>query len=60
MKKSPIIEISNIPIIIADRSTTRIDGAPRWNRTSDAILVGGVAKDGTRQMSIIRLVPGKK
>ncbi len=44
----------------ANRSTTRIDGAPRWNRTSDAILVGGVARDGTRQMSIIRLVPGKE
>jgi hypothetical protein len=32
---------------------TRIDGAPRWNRTSDRILVGGVAEDGTRQMFII-------
>jgi hypothetical protein len=37
--------------------TTRIDGAPRWNRNSDAILVGGVAEDGTRQMSIIRIQP---
>ena len=36
--------------------TTRIDGAPRWNRSSDAILVGGVAKDGTRQMSIIKII----
>ena len=44
----------------ADRSTTRIDGAPRWNRTSDAILVGGVAKDGTRQMSIIRVVADRQ
>ncbi len=42
-------------------NSTRIDGAPRWNRTSDAILVGGIVTDpnhsnGTRQMSIIRLV----
>ena len=36
--------------------TTRIDGAPRWNRSSDRILVGGVAKDGTRQMSIIKII----
>ena len=38
--------------------TTRIDGAPRWNRTSDAILVGGIAEDGTRQMSIIKIISG--
>ena len=43
-----------------DGSVTRIDGAPRWNRTSDAILVGGVAPDGTRQMSILRLIPDSK
>ena len=34
---------------------TRIDGAPRWNRTSDAILVGGVAEDGSRQLSVVRI-----
>jgi len=39
---------------------TRIDVAPRWNRTSDAILVGGVAEDGTRQLSIIRIIPVKE
>ena len=33
----------------------RIDPAPRWNRTSDAILVPGYTEDGTRQMFIIRL-----
>ena len=44
----------------ADGSVTRIDGAPRWNRTSDAILVGGVAEDGTRQMSIIRMLPARE
>jgi hypothetical protein len=34
----------------------RIDPAPRWNRTNDAILVPSIAKDETRQMSIIRVV----
>jgi hypothetical protein len=33
----------------------RIDPAPRWNRTNDAILVPGIARDKTRQMSIIRI-----
>jgi hypothetical protein len=37
----------------SDRGVTRIDGAPRWNRTSDAILVGGVAEDGSRQLSVV-------
>ena len=34
----------------------RIDPAPRWNRTSDVILVPGIAKDHTRQMFVIRVV----
>jgi hypothetical protein len=34
----------------------RIDPAPRWNRTNDAILIPGIARDKTRQMSIIRIV----
>ena len=38
---------------------TRIDGAPRWNRTSDAVLVGGVADDGSRQLFIIQILPIK-
>ncbi|MBL7189077.1 MAG: hypothetical protein ISS70_22350 [Phycisphaerae bacterium] len=33
----------------------RIDPAPRWNRTSDAILVPGYTADKTRQMFVIRL-----
>ena len=36
---------------------TRIDGAPRWSRLGNALLVGGVI-GGTRQLAIIRLVPG--
>jgi hypothetical protein len=34
----------------------RIDPAPRWNRSNDAILVPGIAKNGTRQMFVIRVV----
>ena len=33
----------------------RIDPAPRWNRTSDAILVPGFAENETRQMFLIRV-----
>lgn len=35
----------------------RIDPAPRWNRTNDAILVPGIDQNGTRQMFMIRLHP---
>jgi hypothetical protein len=35
----------------------RIDPAPRWNRTGDAILVPGIADNGTRQMVLIRVHP---
>ena len=52
--RSPVIPTKS------DGSVTRIDGAPRWNRTSDAILVGGVAEDGTRQLLVIRLFDAKK
>ena len=34
----------------------RIDPAPRWNRTNDAILVPGIDKNRTRQMFMIRLI----
>ncbi len=33
----------------------RIDPAPRWNRSSDAILVPGVVKDDIRQMFLLRI-----
>jgi hypothetical protein len=33
----------------------RIDPAPRWNRTNDAILVPGIADNKTRQMFMIRV-----
>jgi hypothetical protein len=34
----------------------RIDPAPRWNRTNDAILVPGIAKNKTRQMFVIHVM----
>ena len=34
----------------------RIDPAPRWNRTNDAILVPGIADNGTRQMFVIQII----
>jgi hypothetical protein len=35
----------------------RIDPAPRWNRTNDAILVPGISDNRPRQMFIIRVIP---
>ncbi len=33
----------------------RIDPAPRWNRTSDAVLIPHFTEDGTRQMFILHV-----
>jgi len=33
----------------------RVDPAPRWNRSSDAILAPGVVKGGMRQLFLIRI-----
>jgi len=38
------------------RGELRIDPAPRWNRSADAILVPAITADGTRQLHIIRVV----
>jgi len=34
----------------------RIDPAPRWNRTNDAILVPGIDENKTRQMFMIKVI----
>jgi hypothetical protein len=34
----------------------RIDPAPRWNRTNDAILVPGITENGTRQIFMIKVI----
>lgn len=33
----------------------RVDGSPCWNRTNNQILFPAIAKDGTRQMFLIRI-----
>lgn len=38
-----------------DVGNYRIDPAPRWNRTSDAMLVPGWTKTNTRQLFVIHL-----
>jgi hypothetical protein len=38
----------------------RIDGAPRWNRTNDAILIPGLAENKTRQMFILHVITPDK
>lgn len=37
----------------------RIDPAPRWNRTNDAILVPGLSNNKTRQIFLIRITEGQ-
>jgi hypothetical protein len=34
----------------------RIDPSPRWNRTDDALLVPGIARNNTRQMFLIHVI----
>jgi hypothetical protein len=38
----------------------RIDAAPRWNRTNDAILIPGLAENKTRQMFILHVIAPEK
>jgi hypothetical protein len=38
-----------------NRGPLRLDPAPAWNRTGDAIVVPGIASDGTRQMFLLEL-----
>jgi len=38
----------------------RIDPAPRWNRTNDAILIPGIAKNGTRQMFLLHVITSQE
>lgn len=37
----------------------RIDPAPRWNRTNNALLVPGIAENNSRQMFVIRIINKK-
>ncbi len=38
----------------------RIDPAPRWNRSSDALLLPGMAANGTRQLFLLEVITGEK
>lgn len=38
----------------------RMDPAPRWNRSSDALLVSGIADDGTQQLFEVRIALKEK
>jgi hypothetical protein len=49
--RSPAIKTQRKP----KNNDCRIDPAPCWNRNSDAILIPGIAADGTRQMFVIQL-----
>lgn len=51
--KSPGIFLSTL-----NRGPLRLDPAPAWNRTSDAIVVPEIAGDGTRQMFLLELPSG--
>jgi hypothetical protein len=39
----------------AGGGSVRVDPAPRWNRTSDALLVPGLTDDGTLQLFTLKL-----
>ncbi|MCU0858236.1 MAG: hypothetical protein MUC65_07525 [Pontiellaceae bacterium] len=40
-----------------NRGDIRIDPAPCWNRSNNAILVPGIAENGTRQLFVIHVIP---
>jgi len=42
----------------AGGGVVRVDPAPRWNRTSDALLVPGLTDDGTLQLFVIKMKSG--
>ena len=51
--------ITSPPVFLAtwNSGPLRLDPAPAWNRTSGAIVVPGIAPDGTRQMFLVELTP---
>ena len=51
--------VKSPPVFLStwNRGPLRLDPAPAWNRTSDAIVVPGIAADGTRQMFLLELEP---
>jgi hypothetical protein len=57
-KSGRILRSPPLPIGEWRSGDLRLDPAPCWNRTSDAIVVPALAADGTRQMFVLELPPG--
>jgi hypothetical protein len=55
LKTGRVAKVGPLPVGKWKRSELRLDPAPCWNRTSDAVVVPALAKDGTRQMFLLRL-----
>lgn len=55
MKTRRVVKSPGIFLSTWNRGPLRLDPAPAWNRTSDAIVVPGIAADGTRQMFLLEL-----
>ena len=55
LKTGRAIKVGPLPVGKWKRSELRLDPAPCWNRSSDAVVVPALAKDGTRQMFLLRL-----
>jgi hypothetical protein len=55
VKTGRVMKVGPLPVGKWKRSELRLDPAPCWNRSSDAVLVPALAKDGTRQMFLLRL-----
>jgi hypothetical protein len=56
MKTRRVVKSPGVFLSTWNRGPLRLDPAPAWNRTSDAIVVPGIASDGTRQMFVLELV----
>lgn len=50
-----VIRSPKLPVGTWRSKEVRLDPAPCWNRTGDAILVTGLANDGTRQMFLYKI-----
>ena len=55
MKTRRVVKSPRVYLADWNRGALRLDPAPAWNRTSDAIVVPGIAADGTRQMFLLEL-----
>ncbi len=55
MKTRRVVKSPPVFLSTWNRGPLRLDPAPAWNRTGDAIVVPGIANDGTRQMFLLEL-----